>query len=133
MGWDLIVLNVMGEQKKLAELSDNAVVPLGSTQEVVTTIHRVFPDADIRDPTWIVVTRDSYSLEISIERSEPVESFSIHVHGDISAVNAISELVEASRWSILDAALGDFIDFSSGEQTEGYKRSIEYKNQILRR
>ena len=131
MGWDLTVLNIREYPGKLEGLMYDSVIPLGSRDDVVSTIQNAFPEADISDPSWIVVTHLDYSLEFEVGDEEIVDYMSLHVHGNKESVVAISRLAWKSGWAFLDAAIGDFIDFGGGTQDEGFLRWQSYRDRSL--
>src|SRR6266508_2263217 len=130
MGWDVILLNVPSKAKSIADLPEDGVVPLGERHVVLDSIRMAFPDADMRDDTWVTVFRKNFSLAINIEKGEQVESIAVHVHGSAEAVNEVAHLCEVTGWSALDASIGDLIDFSSDNRFEGYQRWQEYSKHI---
>ena len=132
MGWDLTVLNIVNSPETLEQVQDDAVLPLGSREYVASIIQKTFSDVDITDTSWLVVTRQKYSIEFDIGRNNTVTYLTIHVHGDIESVDAISLFARTSGWSFLDASIGNFIDFKKVDTAEGFLRGQQYKNEILR-
>lgn len=132
MGWDLTVLNIANGPETLEQVQDDAVLPLGSREYVASIIQKTFPDADITDPSWLVVTRQRYSIEFDIGKNNTVEYLTIHIHGDIESVDAISLLARTSGWSFLDASIGNLIDFKKDDTADGFLRWQQYKSEIFR-
>lgn len=131
MGWDLTILNVVDGSLSIDEIGETSIEPLGTKETVIQKLIEVFPYTDRSDPDWLVFQGEHYSLEFSLGANNEIDSFMIHVHGDNEgAVNAIARLYKHTGWSVLDAAIGDFIDFRKDSVQEGYSKWREYKHHV---
>ena len=129
MGWDLIVLQTASTISTVSQLTDQSVEPLGSKDRVLNIVKTVFPDSDVSDPGWIVISTDSYSIEISLIEAAQVESLMLHIHGSSAAIDAIERLCEAGGWRAFDTAAGEFLEFDSRDRDAGLRLSRQYRDQ----
>ncbi len=132
MGWDVILLNVPSGARTIARLPDGGVIPLGSREEVLAAIGRAFPELDLTDPSWLVLSSDAYAVEFSVGPNQSVDSLMLHVHGDSRAIAIVQRLCEAGKWRAFDTSAGEFIDFDSPNRDRGLRRWQEYRRQIRR-
>jgi hypothetical protein len=130
MGWDVLVLKIPPAVKTVSQLADMSTEPLGPQGHVLSVIEAAFPDSDVSDPRWIVVTTDSYSIEISLIQAIEVEALMLHIHGTLVAIEAIERLCAVGGWRAFDSATGEFLDFGSPDRDAGFRRWRQYRNQI---
>ena len=105
MSWDLIVFAkdtpTRSDEKGLASFEDGwEATDIGTLEEVPREISRAFPETNWSDPTWGLLAGDSFSLEFSLGRKEPVNTFSIHARG--SATDAVLHMISVTGWKVLD-------------------------------
>lgn len=130
MSWTLTILNTSTDIKRINELTEHSIIPLGSKDEVIKMICSAFPTIAISNRDWLTLRTDHYSLAFGLGTEEQVDTIGIHVQGDVKAVDAIAHLCRLTGWKALDAAIGDFIDFNSDERSKGFIRSQEYRHYI---
>lgn len=128
MSWDVIIFNLPDNVKTVLELTDESMTPLGSRDYILSVISSVFPQADLSDPTWVVLDGDDYSIEFSLGQDEQLETLMLHVRGDIEAINAIENFCKATGWRAFDSSVGEFIDFTDPNRDRGIKRWQEYRD-----
>jgi hypothetical protein len=130
MGWDVIVMKTTPTVSTVSQLTDQSSEPLGSRDDVLNIIERAFPGNDVSDPGWIVITTDTYSIEISLIEAAQVESLIIHVHGASAAIDAVGRLCIVGGWRAFDTAAGQFLEFGSPNRDAGYHLSRRYRDQM---
>jgi len=134
MGWDLTVINVVDGSRSIDELSESSVEALGTKETITDRLMAVFPGIDASNSEWLALRGEHYSLEFSLGSDDEISSFMIHVHGDDEqAVNAVATLCRHTGWSVLDAAIGDLIDFRDNHAQDGYLKWRSYKHHVQNR
>lgn len=129
MSWDVFIQHLPASATKVADIPDDfAPLPLGPRAEILDAIAAVFPNADLRDPSWIVVDAPSYSIEINAGSADPVESLALHVRGDDAAIPPIAALIEKLGARALDSWTGEFFDAATA--TESIKRWRNYLDEL---
>jgi len=130
MSWDVIIFNVSNEIKSVSELTEDAIKPLGSRDNVLSAIKTTFPQANLSDPSWVVQDGAGYSIEFSLGQNDPIQTMMVYVRGDISSLRAIEQFCRTTGWRAFDSSVGDFIDFSDLNYDRGFKRWEQYKNYV---
>lgn len=127
MSWDVFIQHLPASAAKVADIPDDfSPLPLGPRGPILDAIAAVFPDADLRDPAWIVVTAPSYSIELNLGPSDPVESIALHVRGDDAAIPPIAALIERLGARALDSWTGEFFDAATaGESIKRWRNYVD--------
>ena len=113
MGRDLLILNTSDDLKATLQLDGIATKPLGTRKQVLSIIKAVFPDIDVSDPQWVIVTRPTYSLTFDMSEHEPVDVLLVTVHGEEIAVDDVRRLSKATGWRIFDSTRGEFLEMGA--------------------
>lgn len=83
MSWDIFAMDVPPEFKSIEELpSDFAPRPLGSRSTVIAKIKAIIPIANFSDPSWGVIEKDGWSIELNMGDDAECRDFALHVRGD---------------------------------------------------
>ena len=99
----VVHLTAKGKEWKPGEnWPENGFVPLGTREEVLAVIARLFPNSNLSDPLWIpvqyVVGDAEWGMEILIDHDEPVGYLSLR-HGSSEAGRIYHE---AMGWDVFD-------------------------------
>jgi hypothetical protein len=129
MSWDVLILNVADEVESTIQLNDESVSPLGTRPDVLRNMRQAFPNLDVSDPKWIVITEADYSIQASLVEDDFVQSILLNVHGSARSLDAIEHLCEVAHWRAFDGATGEFIDFDSHHKGAGWQIARNYTEQ----
>lgn len=129
MSWDVLILNVAAEVESAVQLNDQSVRPLGTRPDVLRNIRQAFPNLDVSDPKWIVITEADYSIQASLVEDDVVQSILLNVHGSARSLDAIEHLCEVAHWRAFDSAAGEFMDFNSQRKDAGWQLARNYTEQ----
>lgn len=129
MSWDVLILNVAAEVESATQLNDQSVKPLGTRLDVLRNIRQAFPNLDVSDPKWIVITEADYSIQASLVEDDVVQSILLNVHGSARSLDAIGHLCDVAHWRAFDSAAGEFIDFNSQHKDTGWQLARNYTEQ----
>ena len=96
MSWDIFAVNVPLEFESMAEIPSNfKPKPLGSRAAVIARIKRIVPTADFSDPSWGMIEKDGWSIELDIGDGEICEDIAFHVRGDgDEAVEVVARILD---------------------------------------
>lgn len=130
MSWDTFVQDVPSSAISIRDIPENFTPrPIGQYAVIVDAIVAVLPFADTTDRKWIKMDAQGVDLEISIDDTDPVESFVFHVRGGEHSVGAIAEILSRLGLRALypQSACGIF-DISSAAESvarwQAYRESI---------
>ncbi len=83
MSWDIFAVNVPLAFESIEEIpSDFKPKPLGNRSAVIAKIKRIVPTADFSDPSWGLIEKNGWSIELDMGDDEICEDFAFHVRGD---------------------------------------------------
>jgi hypothetical protein len=109
--WDVLLLRVPPEITTAADLSEEAVIPLGTPAEVRQTIQRACPQAHFSDATTGELQAPEYRFHISLGDEEPVRGVLLLVSGNVDAASiTIGAICAATDWRALDMNTEEFVD-----------------------
>lgn len=96
MSWDIFAMDVPPEFKLMEEIpSDFRPKPLGSRSAVVAKIKSITPTAKFSDPSWGVIEKDGWSIELNMGDDEMCDEFAFHVRGDgDEAVEVVARILD---------------------------------------
>jgi hypothetical protein len=117
MGRDLLVLHASDDPQAASQLDSSNIKPLGTRKQILSIIKALFPDTDVSDPKWVIVTRPNYSLRFSMSDQEPVDALLVTVHGEEIAVDDVNRLANATGWRVFDSSRGEFLDMTTDRST----------------
>ena len=109
MSRDIIVFNIADKQGFTASEPLRSMVPLGLQQDVISKIKEAFPEIDISDSKWIILSRRNYSLAFGFFGKDLVESLSISIHGEEDAIADVKHLCSVSGWYAIDPLTGELV------------------------
>ncbi|UYM24898.1 hypothetical protein NQP46_21125 [Streptomyces albus] len=89
---------------------DYVPAPLGSRHDVLATVARVLPEADLSDPAWGDLSGPTWSIELGIGARDPVDSMMLHIRGaGDDVLTPVFELAGALGCKVFDCSAGDLI------------------------
>jgi hypothetical protein len=109
MSWDVLILNVAVEIESAIQLDAQSVRPLGTRSDVLWVMRQAFPNLDVSDSKWMVITEADYSIQASLIEDDVVQSILLNVHGSARSLDAIRRLCEVAHWRAFDSAAGEFV------------------------
>ncbi|HKP25354.1 MAG TPA: hypothetical protein VJV39_15915 [Dongiaceae bacterium] len=75
--------------------SDFKPKPLGNRAAVIARIKRIVPTANFSDPSWGVIEKDGWSIELDVGEDEICKDFAFHVRGDgDEAVEVVARILD---------------------------------------
>lgn len=106
MSWDLLLMPVPDESAAVDELPEDHDGPsLGQRAQVLAALTGTMPDADLSDPAWGVLEGPTWSLEINVSDSDPVDAIMLQVHGTGDDVlTVVHRLADAVGGVVMDCA-----------------------------
>jgi hypothetical protein len=111
--WDVLLLRVRPEIVAAEELSEEAVIPLGTPAEVRAGIQRVCPEARFSDETTGRLEAPTYAIQFSLGDENPVRGVLLLITGGAEAVlPVITALCGAHNWRAFDMNTEDFIELA---------------------
>jgi hypothetical protein len=114
MSWDVFFQDLPAGIRSIDEIPDDFQPgPIGSRADVLAAIRAAVPDVDFTDPTWGVVERDGFSIEVNIRADDPVHSFALHVRGGGAALEVVRALAAALGRPALDPASASGLTFGA--------------------
>src|SRR4051794_35772224 len=101
MSYEVILLNVRGRPRTLADLDVKTILPLGPAADVRRRISSVFSTVDWSAPALGVYQRDGYTIEIATGDEDLIQSITLHIHfgSDDAAIADILKLMRATGWA----------------------------------
>lgn len=84
---------------------------LGSKATILGLLTDLLPDADVTDPTWVMLTREKFGIEFVVGHDDPVDSLGVRIHRADSAMAIVQLLSERTGWRAYDTSLGSLINF----------------------
>src|SRR4029450_8011648 len=96
MSWDIFAVNVPLAFESIEEIpSDFKPKPLGNRSAVIAKIKRIVATADFSDPSWGLIEKDGWSIELNMGDDEICEDFAFHVRGDgDEAVEVVARILD---------------------------------------
>ena len=83
MSWDIFAMDVPPEFKSIEEIpSDFTPRSLGSRSALIAKLKAIVPIADFSDPSWGLIEKDGWSIELNMGDDEVCRDFAFHVRGD---------------------------------------------------
>ncbi|QDD59111.1 hypothetical protein FE156_11150 [Streptomyces albidoflavus] len=130
MSWDVLLVRLPGEVTSVSRTAHDYVpAPLGSRHDVLATVARVLPEADLSDPAWGVLSGPTWSIELSIGADDPVESVMLHLRGaGDDVLTPVFELAGALGCKVFDCSAGDLITPGGVSGGHGSRR---FRDQVV--
>lgn len=128
MSWDISIYSAKEPPSKVSELPDDwAPDPLGPTDEVRSRFLDGAPDIDWSDPTWGVLDRGAFSIEIDIGSDEICQTGVLHVRGGEDVVPVVESLSVDLGWYALDLTNEEWFHHSD-DTGEGLRKFNDYRD-----
>jgi len=127
MSWDVTFMKFSKEVNKIEDIDESMIEELGSRENVVNIISKVFPDADFTDKSWGILDREGYSIEFNLPEESNISSIMLHVRGDNRALVAIKKICDETKWKAMDE---DIINFEN-EPERGLEQWQMYRQQVI--
>ncbi|KUN76626.1 hypothetical protein [Streptomyces griseoruber] len=129
MSWDVLLLRLPDNVTSVHELpGDHTPPPLGSLHDVLATVARAVPDADLTDPTWGELLGPTWSMELNIGDEDPVDSIMLHLRGSGDDVlTPVFRLAETLGCKVFDCAESGLI---SAGQTSGRHAYQQFRDRV---
>lgn len=104
MSYDIFVQDIPSGVASVTEIAENFKPQLiGSRSHVISTVLKLFPNADFSDPSWGKLNEeDCYNIEINLGSEEELHSFAFHVSGGASAMQTVSAILNALNLRAFD-------------------------------
>ncbi|WP_195730498.1 hypothetical protein [Streptomyces albidoflavus] len=130
MSWDVLLVRLPGEVTAVSRTAHDYVpAPLGSRHDVLATVARVLPEADLSDPASGVLSGPTWSIELSIGAHDPVESMMLHIRGaGDDVLTPVFELAGALGCKVFDCSAGDLITPGGVSGGHGSRR---FRDQVV--
>ncbi|MBL0804033.1 hypothetical protein AAG656_26760 [Streptomyces albidoflavus] len=130
MSWDVLLVRLPGEVTSVSRMAHDYVpAPLGSRHDVLATVARVLPEADLSDPAWGVLSGPTWSIELSIGADDPVESVMLHLRGaGDDVLTPVFELAGELGCKVFDCSAGDLITPGGVSGGHGSRR---FRDQVV--
>ncbi|MDK0518108.1 hypothetical protein [Streptomyces sp. ML-6] len=111
MSWDVLLLRLPDDITSVQGIpADHTPAPLGRRHDVLATVARAVPEADLSDPGWGVLSGPTWSIELNIGSKDPVDSIMLHIRGSGDDVLApVFRLAESLRCGVLDCTDGELL------------------------
>lgn len=106
MSRDVHFFNIDKVHRTIFGMDQTDFRPFGTPDSIAEKILSVFPDANIADPTWIVIEGEGYSLQVSTGIDEPIWVITSHGHG-WNQDAALAKLAQGTGWRVVDPNIGD--------------------------
>ncbi len=116
MSWDLWVFAAdtpmdVDDAGHARFADDFSPSPLGTPDEVRSTLSQVFPALDWADPTWGQLEGDGFSIEFPLGDEDPCRTLILFARGNATA--AALRLIDATGWCLLDTGNGGWMNLSA--------------------
>lgn len=112
MSYLIVLFALPASIMSIDELPMNYDPPaLGSRETILALLTELFQDADVPDPTWVMLTREEFAVEFVVGHDDPVDSLGVRIHGADSAMAVVQLLCERTGWRAYDTSLSDLIKF----------------------
>jgi hypothetical protein len=133
VSWDIFVQQIPSGVDSVSDMPEDYVPgPLGSRESIISTIQRVAPGADFRDPTWGRLDGPGYSIEVGLGDHQVVTGFALHVRGGDLSVHVVQDILQALGLRAFDPSSSSGIFDPGGASLDGLRRWREYRNRVLR-
>ena len=130
MSWDLFAQDF----PKVASVDqipdDFRPSPVGARDALIAKVKAVFLDSDFSDPSWGLLERDGWSIEINLGEDAICEDFALHVRGGgPGAIHGVGVILDATGSRAIDAQTGEFFDVEAAEAS--FERWQEYRDKVV--
>ena len=133
MSWDIFVQDIPEHAVSLDDIAEDFKPGLlVSRSNVIGTILKVAPFADISDPTWVRIQGHGADIEVSLGDQEQVAGFAFHVRGGDASIGIIAGILRDLRLRALDPGSDTGI-FDPGKAGDSLMHWLEYRDRVLSR
>lgn len=132
MSWDVSIYSSKTPPAKVSEMPDDwAPEPLGQADVIRSKFLDVAPDIDWSDPTWGILVRDNFAIEISLGDEDVCQSVGLHARGDATVIPMVESLSTGLGWYALDMAHEEWFHHSE-TVGEGLAAFNEYREKVTK-
>ncbi len=132
MSWDIFVQEIPPDVRLVEEIPASfRPGTIGTRDEIIEGIQRVFPEADFSDPSWGKVDGPTYSIEVNIGADDPVTSFALHVRGGDQAAYVVHDILTELGLRAFDLSHPTGIFALDAGSLEGLREWREYRDGAL--
>ena len=129
MSWDIFVQELPENARSISEIHDDFRPGIiGERGRIIEAILRVVPEADFSEPSWGLIEREGFSIEVNLGQDEQVSSFAFHVRGGGKAVELIDALLNSLGMRAIDSSTGDI--FSIDAATRSFREWQAYRDGV---
>src|SRR5262245_48697767 len=131
MSWDIFVQDLPRDAKSTDDIpEDFRPQPIGTRQQVMSSILKAAPFANTSDPAWLQVEGHGVDLEVSLGENETLQGFAFHVRGGDSSIGVVAAVLGDLKLRALDPqSESGFFDAAAAESSR--VRWLEYRNQVV--
>ncbi|MBF6590089.1 MAG: hypothetical protein IVW57_06085 [Ktedonobacterales bacterium] len=110
MTWDVLLLCPRPEVETAEDLSEDAIIEMGTPAVVRAAIQRACPQAIFSDATTGQLEAPSYTIQFSLGDDDPVRGVLLLISGDVSeATITLAALCASAGWRAFDMNTEEFI------------------------
>jgi len=114
MTWDVHAMRAPRQVQRLEDLPDtHRPRVVGQADSVVATILEAAPDADVSDPSWLVLKGPGHTIEISLGKGAQVHSLTFYIDGGTSAVPVVLDVCGRLAVTPFDTESGEILTATS--------------------
>ncbi|WP_435132688.1 hypothetical protein [Actinacidiphila sp. bgisy144] len=130
MSWDVLLLRLPAHITSVGEVPDDYTPPpLGRRKDVLATVSKAVPEADLSDPSWGELLGSGWSMELNIGSKDPINSIMLHIRGSGDDVLvSVFRVAAALDCRVLDCSEGDLI---TQEGTSGWRAFQEFRDRVV--
>lgn len=111
MSWDIFVQDYPKDATTIADVpGDFKPMPIGTRTDLIRQIKEAISDADFSDPSWGIIRRDDFSIEVNMGSDEQVLDIALHVRGSNAAASMVAIILHHLGLRAYDSGTGDFFD-----------------------
>lgn len=115
MSWDVTLLRVRPGVAEARELSEEAIIPLGSRDTIREILRVAWPEIELDEDgyCWLAAPGGGRDLGIGLYLTyDPVDILIVRVYGYPNALDAIQQLCKHLDCRAVDLTSGEFIRFA---------------------
>lgn len=129
MSWDIFVLDLPSDVKKVADIpKDYRPSPI-KRSEIINGIISAFPTANFVNPAWGLIVDQDWSIEVNLGSKEECDSLMLHVRGGDGAIGAVAAILRRLNLRAIDCGRGEL--FAEDEAMESFRTWRNYRDQVV--
>ena len=124
-----IFIQDFGHYNDISEIPDDFKPgPIGNRDEIIKQIVELYPDADFSDPTWGVIDKEIFSIEINLGEDQIVDSIALHVRGEKPGADCVANIIKKLGQRAFDTGTGELLDINDPDKGFAKWRAYRDKN-----